>query len=112
MKSKSAKNISTNNMLNQITINEKINLDKVKFLFSLTEEELTKYFKNDKTDKEKKLKITETKNILADYVSNGSSTNKKIYTKSPCNRYYCNNSLPKLKTMKKLKTLIIVMIMI
>ncbi len=94
MKSKSAKNISTNNMLNQITINEKINLEKVKFLFSLTEEELTKYFKNS-TDKKKY--IIETKNILADYVSNGSSTNKKIYTKSPCNRYYSNNSLQRLQ---------------
>ena len=85
-------------MLNQIIINEKINLDKVKFLFSLSDEELTKYFKNDKTDKEKKLKTTNIKNILADYVSNGSSTNKKIYTKSDCNRYFCNNSLQPLQT--------------
>ena len=94
MKSKSGKNISTNNMNNQIIINEKINLDKVKFLFSLTEEELTKYFKNS-PDKTKY--ITETKNILAEYISNGSSINKKIYTKSACNRYYCNNSLQRLQ---------------
>ena len=77
-----------------ITINEKINLQKVLFLYSLTDIELYKFCKTDKDPKY----YTSTRNTLADYIINGCDTNIKIYKKNNCNRYYCNNSLQQLQT--------------
>ena len=84
--------ISYNNMT--ITINEKINLQKVLYLYSLTDIELYKFCKSDKDSKY----YTSTRNTLAEYIINGGDTNIKIYKKNNCNRYYCNNSLQQLQT--------------
>ena len=81
-----------NNMT--ITINEKINLQKVLYLYNLTDIELYKFCKTDKDPKY----YTSTRNTLADYIINGCDTNIKIYKKNNCNRYYCNNSLQQLQT--------------
>jgi len=77
-----------------ITINEKINLQKVLYLYSLTDIELYKFCKTDKDPKY----YTSTRNTLAEYIINGFDINKKIYKKNNCNRYYCNNSLQQLQT--------------
>ena len=77
-----------------ITINEKINLQKVLFLYSLSDVELFHFCKTDKDPKY----YTSTRNTLAEYIINGSNINKKIYKKNNCNRYYCNNSLQQLQT--------------
>lgn len=89
---KSEKIIFENNMT--ITITEKINLQKVLYLYSLNEEELFKFCKKDKDTKY----YNSTINTLADYIINGNDTNDKIYVKNNCNRYYCNNSLQLLQT--------------
>jgi phage/plasmid-associated DNA primase len=89
---KSEKIIFENNM--NITITEKINLQKVLYLYSLNQEELFKFCKKDKDTKY----YNSTINTLADYIINGNDTNDKIYVKNNCNRYYCNNSLQLLQT--------------
>ena len=81
-----------NNM--PIEINERINLDKVLFLYNMSDIELYNFCKTDKDPKY----YTSTRNTLAEYIINGSNTNKKIYKKNNCNRYYCNNSLQQLQT--------------
>ena len=90
---KSENNKMINNMMNQIIINEKINLQKILYLYSLTDKELFKYCKNDKDDKD----YTKIINILSDYIINGTESNHKLYVKNNCNRYYCNNSLQSLQ---------------
>ena len=84
--------ISYNNMT--ITINERINLQKILFLYNLSDIELFQFCKTDKDPKY----YTSTRNILADYILTGSNINKKIYKNNNCNRYYCNNSLQQLQT--------------
>ena len=88
----SQKKMNDNNMT--ITITEKINLQKVLYLYSLNEEELFKFCKKDKDTKY----YNSTINTLADYIINGNDTNDKVYVKNNCNRYYCNNSLQLLQT--------------
>tara|TARA_R110000824_G_scaffold64670_6_gene168963 strand:- start:334 stop:2676 length:2343 start_codon:yes stop_codon:yes gene_type:complete len=89
---KSQKKMNDNNMT--ITITEKINLQKVLYLYSLNEEELFKFCKKDKDTKY----YNSTINTIADYIINGNDTNDKVYVKNNCNRYYCNNSLQLLQT--------------
>lgn len=84
--------IDNNNMT--ITITEKINLQKVLYLYSLNEEELFKFCKKNKDIKY----YNSTINTIADYIINGNDTNDKVYVKNNCNRYYCNNSLQLLQT--------------
>jgi len=89
----SEKKMNDNNNMT-ITITEKINLQKVLYLYSLNEEELFKFCKKDKDIKY----YNSTINTLADYIINGNDTNDKVYVKNNCNRYYCNNSLQLLQT--------------
>lgn len=77
-----------------ITIKEKINLQKVLYLYNLNQQELFKYCKNQKEE----VYYTKTLNILAEYIINGTNENDKIYIKNNCNRYYCNNSLQQLQS--------------
>ena len=90
---KSQKKMNDNNNMT-ITITEKINLQKVLYLYSLNEEELFKFCKKDKDIKY----YNSTINTIADYIINGNDTNDKVYVKNNCNRYYCNNSLQLLQT--------------
>lgn len=90
---KSEKKIIDNNNMT-ITITEKINLQKVLYLYSLNEEELFKFCKKNKDIKY----YNSTINTIADYIINGNDTNDKVYVKNNCNRYYCNNSLQLLQT--------------
>ena len=89
----SEKKMNDNNNMT-ITITEKINLQKVLYLYSLNEEELFKFCKKDKDIKY----YNSTINTIADYIINGNDTNDKVYVKNNCNRYYCNNSLQLLQT--------------
>ena len=85
MKSNSKKKIIDNNMTNEINFNVKLNLDKIKYLYSLPVEELA-------DTKEKQI---QRQNILAEYIANGSSTVKINYIKKSNNRFY--NSIQYLK---------------
>ncbi len=78
MKSKSQKKIIDNNMINEINFNVKLNLDNIKYLYSLPLEELA-------DTREQQI---QRQNILADYVCNGSSTVKINYIKKSNNRFY------------------------